>query len=310
MKIRLLILITSFLISTGLFAQVDSILPSYQDTLPPDSIVIDTAKAVTNLPQPDSIPKPELKAEPKVYILNRAFDIPVTAIGAGWSIYNFTKIYSKGSSSSEEILSLKETDVPPFDRWAIRPYDAGLDRFSYIPFYAAIPLPLLYSIADETLRKDFFKISFLYLEALSITGLLGTNATYFVDRYRPYTYTAETDFDKRLSQNAKNSFYAGHVEIIAVSTFFIAKVHNDYNPGSKSNWLFFAAASAATLGMSYVRLQGGMHFPSDIVLGITTGTLAGILVPHFHKNKDLKKSFSLLPVKTKEGYALMMLYEF
>jgi membrane-associated phospholipid phosphatase len=294
--------------SFSIFAQVDSIRPVQADTSSsPDTIrpATDTMSIKTTKPPESAVKQPTRRS---VYSINAGVDVPITAIGAGWSIFAFTKIYSKGSSDSMDIISLHESDVPGFDRWAIQPYDEGLDKFSYYPFYAAIPLPLIYSLSDNSIRKDFFKVSFLYLEAMSITGLFGTGGTYFVDRYRPYAYTAETPMEKRVGENAKNSFYAGHVEIIAVSTFFIAKVHNDYHPGSESNWMYFAAASGATLGMSYLRLAAGMHFPSDIILGMTTGILAGVLVPQFHKNKEKKNSLSVLPYKTENRTGLSFSY--
>src|SRR5438105_12143765 len=101
--------------------------------------------------------------------------------------------------------------------------------------------------------------------------------------YRPFAYSPLTPMDKRMDQNAKNSFYAGHVEVVATSTFFIAKVYSDYYPESKVKWLFYGVAAAATGTMGYLRYEGGMHFPTDIILGTTMGALTGILIPQFHK---------------------------
>ncbi len=140
------------------------------------------------------------------------------------------------------------------------------------------------------MRSDFLKLSFLYVEALSTTGLLGYSATYFVDQYRPYAYSPGTSMAQKESQNAKNSFYAGHVEIVAVSSFFLATVYADYHPHSKIKWLGYVLSSAATLGMGYMRLEAGMHFPSDILLGAATGTLSGILIPYFHNHKVVKNN--------------------
>src|SRR5688572_31634656 len=61
--------------------------------------------------QVDSIPK-----NPEIYKLKPGIDIPLTAIGTGWSLYAFTEIYSKEKSSEEDILSLNVNDIPSFDR--------------------------------------------------------------------------------------------------------------------------------------------------------------------------------------------------
>src|ERR1051326_2488519 len=78
-------------------------------------------------------------------------------------------------------------------------------------------------------------------------------------------------------------FYAGHVALVATSSFFMAHVYADYHPDSKVKWLMYTLAGAATGYTAYMRYRGGQHFPSDILLGITQGTLTGLLVPHFHK---------------------------
>lgn len=70
--------------------------------------------------------------------------LPVTTVGTAWSLYAFTKIYSKDPSSDAQILSLKKSDVNNFDRWAIRPYSKKDDDISYLPFYGSMPLPILF----------------------------------------------------------------------------------------------------------------------------------------------------------------------
>ena len=171
-------------------------------------------------------------------------------------------------------------------------------------------LPFLFLTCKDT-RKDFFKLTFLYLEAMSITGLLYTGSVYFTDRFRPYAYSDETPITWRTRGGAKNSFYAGHVALVATSTFFMAKVFADYNPDSKIKWLIYGLAGAATSTMAYWRHRGGFHFPSDILLGITQGTLTGILVPHFHKNKIIKDpNLSLLPYSDGKAHGLTLVYKF
>jgi hypothetical protein len=222
-----------------------------------------------------------------VYKLKPPRDVPVFFAGAGWSGYAFTQIYSKDRSSEAKILSLDRNDINGFDRWGVRPYSESVgDKSNYI-FYGSMPLPFLFLACKDT-RKDFFKLTFMYLEAMSVTGLLYTGSVYLTNRFRPYAYSSETPMAWRTRGGAKNSFYAGHVALIATSTFFMAKVFADYYPDSKIKWLMFGMAGGATATMAYLRHRGGFHFPSDILLGIAQGTLTGFLVPHFHKNKLIK----------------------
>ena len=116
---------------------------------------------------------------------------------------------------------------------------------------------------------------------MSIKGLLGINATYHIDRYITNAYTLEKTIEKRTDSVAKNSFFAGH--------------HSDL----KVKRLFYGIASSATRAKAYIRLKGGEFLPSDNLLGTTTGVLAGILDPHYHKTKSNNNSgMSILPYST------------
>src|SRR5689334_21140777 len=110
----------------------------------------------------------------------------------------------------------------------------------------------------------------------------------FVDRYRDCAYADQTTMDQRSRGGAKYSFYAGHVALVATSTFFMAKVYADYHPDSKAKWVFYTLAGGTTALTAYLRYSAGQHFPTDLLLGMAQGTLTGLLVPHFHKNKLLK----------------------
>jgi len=280
------------------FAQDDSLRVTRNDTLQ----IPDTLSAKTSLAN--------IATRQQVYKLKPAVDIPVFAVGAGWSAYAFTKIYSKEHSNEETILSLDKNDINWFDRWAVRPYNKSIDKASYYPFYASTLLPFLFLTGKET-SKDFFKLSFLFLETMSVTGFLYTGSVYLTNRYRPYAYSSESTMEQRTRGGAKNSFYAGHVALVATSTFFMAKVYSDYHPESKAKWVFYSIAGAATGSVAYMRYRAGQHFPSDILLGITQGTLTGILVPHFHKNKLIKDpNLSLMPYSDGESNGINIVYRF
>jgi membrane-associated phospholipid phosphatase len=244
----------------------------------------------------------------EVYQLKPSVDIPLTAVGAGWSIYAFTKIYSKDPSTKEQIMALRQSDLNRFDRWAADVYSDKAANTSDFFFYGSMPLPLVL-LADKDIRKDAGKIGFLYLEAMSITGLLYTGSVYVKDRYRPLAYNPEVPMEERMRGGSKNSFFAGHVALVATSTFFTAKVFSDYHPDSKLKYLLYGAAVVGTAGTAYLRHAGGKHFPSDIVIGTAVGTLSGLLVPHFHKNPLLKNPRLSVTPFTGQSHGLAMRYK-
>ena len=220
----------------------------------------------------------------EIYKLKPAIDVPLTAVGTGLSLLGFSQIYSKDASSEEGILALRKSDINSFDRWAADEYSEKASDQSDMLFYGSMPLPLLLLI-DKDIRKDAAKIGFLYLEALSITGVLYTGSNYFVNRYRPLAYNSNVPMDERRSGGSTNSFIGGHPAMVATSVFFIAKVYADYHPESNFKWVLYTAATTSTLATAYLRLKAGKHFPTDLITGVTLGALSGILVPQFHKNK-------------------------
>ena len=246
--------------------------------------------------------------ESEVYTLKPAVDIPIIAVAGGWSYYALSKIYKKDSTSVEDILSLNKNDVNGFDRWAAGVYHPDAELESDKIFYGAMPLPLLLML-DKEIRKDALKIVVLYTEALSITGSLYTSSTYF-NRHRPSNYSDELTVEQKRSGNQRNSFFAGHVALVATSTFFTAKVYADYHPDSKFKWVLYGVAIGATGATGYLRHRAGKHFPSDIILGTAVGALSGILVPQMHKTKKLQdRRVHIFPF-TGESHGIAAIYKF
>lgn len=292
---RYLFTLTALFLFTGIYGQID--------TTP--------AVSLTSLPDPNApVVHPEKNNDEPVYKLKPAIDIPLTAATAGWSLYGFSQIYSKDKSSEETIRNLRKSDINGFDRWGADVYHEKAEKVSDYFFYGAMPFPVVL-MADKKIRKDAAKITFLYLETMSITGLFYTGSAYLFDRYRPLAYNSNAPMGERTGGGAKNSFFAGHGALVATSTFFTAKVYNDYHPESKFKWVLWGTAAVASGTTMYLRHRAGKHFPSDIIVGLAIGTSTGILVPHFHKNKFFKNdNMSLRPFTTGQSHGLSFRYKF
>lgn len=292
---RSLCLITFLCCQLTVFAQEDSV-----KTIPPANLTATGSKPFGN----------SEKKQP-IYRLRAATDIPVFVVAGGWSLYALQKIYDKTPSTPEQVMSLDKNNINGFDRWAVRPFDKSLETASWYPFFASMSLPLFF-LAGKT-NKDFFKLTFLYLEAMSTTGLLYTGAVAAADRYRPYAYdnSGQTTMQQRTRGGARNSFYAGHVALVATSSFFAAKVYADYHPQSSMKYILYSLAAAGTGITAYLRYRSGQHFPSDILLGIVQGTLAGLLTPQIHKPGSKKNNgLSFLPYSDGESRGVTMMYSF
>jgi len=231
----------------------------------------------------------------EVYRLKPGVDIPLTAIGTGWTLYAFTKIYSKDTTPASRVMSLRKTDVAGINRFGVDLYSPKAFDASNMFFYGSMPFPLVLML-DKDIRKDAGKVGLLWLESMSVTGLLYTGSVYFHDKFRPYVYNPDVPMDRRTRGGGKNCFFAGHVGLVATSTFFTAKVFSDYHPESKLRWVFFGIAGVSTAATGYLRVKAGEHFLTDVLIGAAEGTLVGILVPHFHKNRQKESRLSISPV--------------
>jgi membrane-associated phospholipid phosphatase len=236
--------------------------------------------------QTDSV-KYRMPPNQQIYKINYRTEVPFTVVAAAITGFNFSQISQKTNSTETQIENLDKDNIPFFDRWTVHVYSKSIDQASYIPFYVAIPLPLL-CLVDQKMRKDFWKIGYLYVEALAATGVVYSSAVALTNRYRPFTYNKESPMDLAMESNSKKSFFAGHVALVATSSFFMARVYADYHPDSKLKWVFYTGAGALTAATGIMRNLAGMHFLSDVLLGAAVGTASGLLVPSLHKIKPGK----------------------
>ncbi|MFL5730260.1 MAG: phosphatase PAP2 family protein [Cytophagaceae bacterium] len=238
-----------------------------------------------------------------VYKLNPWVTVPVIVGGFVTNYYGILHLKAKPGLDSATVAQLSPADVNRFDRGASRQDPAVADKFmkaSDIGLTAIVLTPV-FLLADKNPRKDFTRISLIYLETMSIMANAYSWGVGNLNRKRPYVFNTEESFKRRTRAGSFNSFYAGHPAACAASTFFIVKVFHDYHPGSKLTPWLYGAALIPPLGVAYCRYKAGMHFPTDIIAGIAAGAFIGTIVPHLHKKKGDKK-LSLYP--TFNGFAM------
>ena len=225
---------------------------------------------------------------PNVYNIKPWIDIPVALAADAWSLYGMSVIYGRDNIPASEIMGLNKNNINKFDRPITDNYSLSAKKTSDLFFYGSMPLPL-FLLIDKKIRKDGLKIGLLYLEAMGITGTLYTSAAMIANRFRPYSYNDKVPMETRTRGGARNSFYAGHPSVVATSTFFMAKVYSDYHPNMKHKWILFTIAGGATAATGFLRMAAGQHFRTDVIAGVTIGSLVGVLVPHLHKTRKFGK---------------------
>lgn len=207
----------------------------------------------------------------------------------------------------EEIHQLNRNKVPVFDRFAINNYSVKSAKISDYALFSSLILSTATSFVlpkfSQKGNLSYFHMSFTLMDMFLIMNNFCIDITdlskAIILRPRPFVYNSDTTFDK-FSVDARFSFFSGHTSITAANSFFIAKLFYDFFPDSK--WKKYVLLSAAILPayVSYLRVNAGKHFLSDVVTGYFFGALCGWFFPEFYKIKPAEKRVSILPFKNNE----------
>ncbi len=252
--------------------------------------------------------------ESPMYNVNRYVSGSIGVVGTITNYIGLNRILSKDSIPAEKVLALRDEDVNRFDRVALRQSLDFVDQakiLSDIGLYASFALPAVLFF-DKEIGKEWKDISLLYFETQAIAANMYSWSPLgptFNERYRPSTYYEELTLEDRRFGRKRNSFFSGHVSTTATASFFMAKVYCDFHPelGAKK-WLIYTAAAVPPAFVGLFRVKSLNHFPTDTIAGTIIGGAVGILMPHFHKNKNKKNRLGLSSIP--EGYGLAMLYRF
>ncbi len=238
----------------------------------------------------------------KVYKMNYAIEIPVTAGLFAINYYGFSQLKKKPGLEEAQINALNKDDVWAFDRIALKQTYSETKRQNALTasdwgMNITIMLPALLFI-DKEIRKDWLDVAILYLETQSINSNIYTwGGPMWTKRIRPFVYYDDIAMDEKLEIGTTDAFFSGHTSWTAGASFFMAKVLSDYHPewGAKKWWLFAAAVIPPAV-VGHCRYKGLKHFPTDVMFGTAVGAAIGILNPHLHKNrKNKKNTFSVAP---------------
>jgi membrane-associated phospholipid phosphatase len=157
--------------------------------------------------------------------------------------------------------------VPVFDRWAIH---------DEIDFHAKLSDLLVVGLAAGTLVDlavvGSGRAMVTSVEAATWTLAVTELSKVLIGRKRPVLYT-DAAAEHVNSEESLRSMPSGHTSVaFALATSYILATRHREN-----NWpAYLAGAAAVTIGV--LRITGGRHFPSDVLIGAAVGTLtAGVV---------------------------------
>jgi membrane-associated phospholipid phosphatase len=208
------------------------------------------------------------------------------ALLGGTAIYGFV---SKGIEAKvkpitiEEIRALNKDDVNFIDRQVFKEFNYSSAAFSDVLVYLLAVAPGAFIFSDE-LKKDKYSIPVMYIETLGLAALATSLPKGLVTRMRPYAYDSLYMWQNNLSSaDTKKSFFSGHSTVAFASAVFTAKVFSDLYPNSKFTPYVIGASLLAAGTVAYLRMDSGMHFPTDVILGAALGSIIGYAIPELHR---------------------------
>lgn len=232
----------------------------------------------------------EAQDRPFPYSLTQQ-DLALASAGVATSLLGWRAVDGVAPISLTEIRSLDARGVNSFDRNTIRNWSTTWQDLSDWPRDALIVGSALLTGAAPLIEGEWGEVATLgtiFIETAAIT----TGVTYTVkglaSRTRPYAYNTDLTPEERLEIAGSGggvhlSFFSGHTSAAFAAATLMSTVYSDIHgltTTAKVIWISSLSLASVT---GYARIQGGMHFPTDVIVGALVGSAIGHLVPRLHR---------------------------
>jgi hypothetical protein len=195
---------------------------------------------------------------------------------------NYYDINNTFPLRESEIATLTKSDVPWFDRIAVRNIDLKAKKHSDYAVYLTIASALTVSFDKEHYRTNWLVFS----EILLTQSMIAKWTKSFSKRKRPFVFEDTVPLAKKQERNSQHSFYSMHSSS-AFSAATFAYFYHSKKHGKNIQialWLYGGATATAVL-----RVSAANHFPSDVIIGAVVGTGISYLICRYHYSKSQPK---------------------
>jgi membrane-associated phospholipid phosphatase len=213
---------------------------------------------------------------------------PNRRMDTGYYVFNGGAVLTLFAAAGVSELLLDDADLCagpdscwfPGDRSVRQNHSRAARRLSQTTVSLTLAAPVFATIG-EGVNARFANTELIYGEAVSANILLQTWVKFAFRRPRPYSYQLPPGAACE-TKDCAVSFYSGHA-----STAFTAAVAGSYlfaesapNRGARDlMWGLEMTLASATANL---RVRGGMHYYSDVLVGALVGTGLGVAIPVLH----------------------------
>jgi len=233
------------------------------------------------------------------------FPLSIGSYLVGESMYN-----NKPPLTLADISSLDRNEVFVLDRGATYNFslkwDERSDKYRDIvitsSFFLLSAPPLLHARLTNTLT-----VATMFAESCFLLAGVTLLTKGVVNRKRPYLYNTALSVEERhaFSDDHSTSFFSGHTAAAFTAATFVSKVFTDIHGDSIWSKLLWGSSLSLAALTGYARVKGGVHYPSDVIVGAAVGFAIGYLVPVFHKKKTGER-LSIIIAPNRIGFSLAL----
>ncbi len=220
------------------------------------------------------------------YQLKPKKELTIIGTGLGLGTAGFYFHQQMKPLSTMQINALQKKGISKWEVWTTKQGSEKSKNASNILLYTSQTFPVVLTLIDKSMRKDYLKIGTLYSETFLVNIGLTSLVKNSVRRARPFVFDPDLPNEEKITKSARTSFYSGHTSGTASMCFLTARLYADYHPDSKWKPVVWTAAAVVPAAAGILRMRAGKHFSSDVLLGYLTGAAIGYFMPRIHFKKN------------------------
>jgi undecaprenyl-diphosphatase len=178
-----------------------------------------------------------------------------------------------------ELLMIEIIDIDILRYIHFHRFEA-LDGLLYVISYSAtfVSIGILLTLLGLSFKENFRHLRAIFyrmLAVLLVAAAVSLTLKTIITRERPFITYPEIE---KLSEAGSSSFPSGHT----LEAFAIAVAFSMLVPMRK----YFMPVYIWAILVAYSRMALGVHYPSDVLAGLITGSLIGWIIPFIFKIKN------------------------